>query len=123
MEVSEKLVYLKRIWGLINAKAALSIYKKMILPILEYGDILLVSIKAELKKKLQTLLNKALKCALGLDPLTSTEVTHKLAKLDKLTHRRKQHVLRLMFSQKDNPFLWKRKAKRTVGVVTRSGKN
>ena len=123
MKVSEKLVYLKRIRRFINARAALSIYKNMVLPILEYGNVLLVSIKAELKKKLQILQNKALKCALGLDPLTGTEETHKLAKLERLNHRRKQHVLQLMFKQKDNPFLWTRKKRRTVGVVTRSGKN
>ena len=66
MKVSEKL---KRICRYINSKAALNIYKNMILPILEYGDVLLVSIRADLKKKLQTLQNKALKCAVGLDPL------------------------------------------------------
>ena len=122
-KVSDKLVYLKRIRRFISSRAAINIYKNMILPILEYGNIFLVSIKAELKKKLQILQNKALKCALGLDPLTSTEETHKLAKLDRLKHRRRQHLLQIMFKQKENPFLWKRKKKRKVGVSTRSGKN
>ena len=122
MKVSEKLVYLKRIRRFINSQAALNIYKNMILPILEYGDVLLISITAGLRKKLQTLQNKALKCALGLDPLTSTEETHRLAKVDQLKHRRRQHLLQLMFAQKDNPFLWARKKKRRTGVTTRNGK-
>ena len=112
MKVTEKL---KRICRYINSKAALNIYKNMILPILEYGDVLLVSIRADLKKKLQTLQNKALKCAVGLDPLTSTEEMHLLAGLEKLKHRRKQHLLQLMYKQKENPFLWKRKKRRSVG--------
>ena len=122
--VSNKLVYLRHIRRFINSTAALSIYTSMILPILEYGDVLMVFIAASLKKKLQILQNKALKCALGLDPLSSTEETHKLAKLDKLSSRRKQHVLQLMYKQQTNAFLWKKKSKRHLGATTRSaGKN
>ena len=77
--VTDKIAYLRRIRQFINSKAALNIYKNMILPILEYGDVLLVSANSNLRKKLQTLQNKALKCALGLDPLTDTEEVHALA--------------------------------------------
>ena len=71
--VSDKLAYLRRIRRFINNRAALNIYKNMILPILEYGDVLLISAKLSFRAKLQTLQNKALKCALGLDPLTDTD--------------------------------------------------
>ena len=118
--VSDKVTYLRRIRRFINSTAALRIYKNMILPILEYGNILLISTKAINRKKLQTLQNKALKCALGLDPLTSTKDTHSMAKLDKLSLRRKHQILQLMFKQKSNPSLWKRKTKKKQGLATRS---
>ena len=41
--VSDNITYLRRIRRFINCKAALSIYKIMILPILEYGDVLLIA--------------------------------------------------------------------------------
>ena len=119
--VSDKIVYLKRVRRFINATAALNIYKNMILPILEYGDVLFLSLKGAVRKRLQTLQNKALKCALGLDPFTGSEEVHRLAKLEKLEVRREQHALHLMFKQRDNPFLWKRKKQRRAGVSTRSG--
>ena len=118
--VSDKIIYLKRIRRFITATAALSIYKNMILPILEYGDVLMLSLNVNLKKKLQTMQNKALKCALGLDPYTTSDEVHRLAKLDTLKVRREQHTLQLMFKQRDNPFLWKKKRVRRSGVLTRS---
>ena len=119
-KVSDKIIYLRKIRRFLNKKAALNIYKNMILPIMEYGNVLLASASAINKKKLQTLQNKALKCALGLEPLTHTEEVHKLAKLDTLSVRRQQHTLQLMFKQKNSPTLWKRKKSRRSGVATRS---
>ena len=74
--VSDKHRYLKLIRRFITSAAALSIYKNMVLPILEYGNVLLVSASVVLRKKLQ---NKALKCAIGLDPTTSSKEALKLA--------------------------------------------
>ena len=121
-KVSDKLTYLRRIRRFINNKAALSIYKNMILPILEYGDVLLLSARSTYKTKLQTLQNKALKCALGLDPLTGLDQVHERAKLETLENRRKLHILQLMHKQLGGSFLCKRKKRRKSGVVTRSAK-
>ena len=118
--VSDKIALLRRIRRFINSSAALNIYKNMILPILEYGDLLLVSARSSTRRKLQTLQNKALKCALGLDPLTSTDEVHRLARMDKLHLRRKQHIIQLMFCQQSNPFLWDRRIRRRSGISTRS---
>ena len=52
------------------------IYKHMILPILEYGDIFLHSATQKIRKKLQTLQNKALRCALGKDKITGSDLLH-----------------------------------------------
>ena len=118
--VSDKIAYMRRIRRFVNAKAALNIYKNMILPILEYGDILLCSLNINQKKRLQTLQNKALKCALGLDPFTDTEDVHRLAKLETLQVRRDLHTLQLMYKQSAFPFLWKKKRARKCGATTRS---
>ena len=63
--VSVKVYQLRKIRHLLTKKAALMICKNMILPILEYGNILMMSATKENRKKLQTLQNKALKCAIG----------------------------------------------------------
>ena len=59
--IAAKNAQLKRIRRYITEKAALLIYKKAILSIMEYGDIYLISAKAELKRRLQVLQNRALK--------------------------------------------------------------
>ena len=82
----------------------------------------MISIKSEMKKKLQILQNNTLKCALGLDQLTETIEVHRLAKLEKLGQRRKEHVLQLMFKQMEQPLSWEKKIRRRSGVNTRSGK-
>ena len=91
----------------------------MILLILEYGDVLLTSVNATVKKRLQTLQNKALKGALGLDHFADTTKVHCKVKSDKLCMRRKQHIIQLKYKQRENPFLWKRKASRRRGARTR----
>ena len=45
---------------------------------------------------------------------------HERAKLEKIKIRRKQHLLQLMFKQKERPFLWKNKRRRRSGAVTRN---
>ena len=88
-KVSDKLYQLRKVRQYLTHKAALLIYKNMILPILEYGDIYMTSASKENKKKLQTLQNKALKCALNKQPRYDTKELHKEAKISKLKTRRK----------------------------------
>ena len=96
-KVFGKVLRLRKIRSFITGRAALLIYKNMILPILEYGDIYLSSATKELNKKLQTLQNRALKCALGKDKYFRTAPLHREARLDKLKVRRHRHVLIHMF--------------------------
>ena len=95
--VSDKLYQLNKIRYCLNTKAALLIYKNMILPIMEYGDVFAVSTTLEIRKKLQKLQNRGLKIEHGKDKLYNTNKLHEEAKLDKLKWRRKQHLGRLMF--------------------------
>ena len=87
-KVSYKVYQLTKIRSFISKRAALLIYKNMILPILEYGDIFLHSAPKAIRKKLQVLQNKALKCALSKDKLFDTDELHNEAKLLRLKDRR-----------------------------------
>ena len=101
--VSAKVYQLKKIRKLLTKKAALLIYKNMILPIMEYGDIYMTSATQDNRKKLQKLQNKALKCALEKDKRFNTNLLHDEAKIHKLKHRRKTHLLQHMYQISTTP--------------------
>ena len=82
--VSDKIYQLRKLRSFLNNKAALLVYKNMILPILEYGDVFFSSTILKTRKKLQTLQNQGLKCALNKDRLFNTNLLHSEAKLQKL---------------------------------------
>ena len=115
---SSKLKQFQRMRGFLSTKAALLVYKCMLLPILEYGDIFLSATTLLNRKKLQILQNKGLRCALnkGLD--TSREILHEEARILRLQYRREQHLLNFMFDWASDPS--KLRAKPKTGVVTRS---
>ena len=121
-KVSTKIYQLTKMRPFLSKKAALLVYKNMILPILEYGDIFIHSASKKSRKKLQTLQNKALKCALSKDKLYNTENLHNEAKLLKLKDRRHVHILLHMFQLAQIPGFKLWKAYQTTGVKTRSSK-
>ena len=81
----------------LTTRSALLVYKSMMLPILEYGDIFLSATTCEIRKKLQTLQNKGLRCALNKGLQTSSSELHNKANLLALRYRREQHLLNYMF--------------------------
>ena len=95
--VSAKLKQFQRMRRFLSVKAALMVYKSMLLPIIEYGDVLLSAASQANRKKLQTLQNKGLRCALnkGLD--ISSDDLHREAGLLKLKYRREQHLLNFIY--------------------------
>ena len=116
--VSCKLKLFQRMRNFLNVKAALLVYKSMMLPILEYGDVFLSAASVAGRKKLQTLQNKGLRCALNKGMEESSDVTHLEAGLLKLKYRREQHVLNFMYDWSlDSSKLKKSPA---LGVKTRS---
>ena len=116
--VTLKLKKLRRMRSFLDTRAALLVYKNMILPMLEYGDIYLVGSSAENRRKMQTLQNKGLRCALSGDSDTSTDLLHDEAKLSKLTYRRNVHLLSHMYDQAEQGK--NLKPKRKEGIITRS---
>ena len=94
---SLKLKQLRRMRSFLDTRAATLVYKNMILPFLEYGDIFDSSSTVLNRNKLQILQNKALRCALNRDKYESVDELHADAKLLRLSYRRDLHLLSLMF--------------------------
>ena len=115
-----KLKQFRRVRTFLDMKAATLVYKNMMLPIIEYGDIFLTGATKENRKKLQILQNRGLRCALNADRYTGTGELHSEAKLMRLKFRREQHLLNFMFDQAQISGNLKRV--RTEGVRTRSSK-
>ena len=73
--VTSKLNQFRRMRNFLTVNAALLVYKGMLLPPLEYGDIFLAGATAANKKRLQVLQNKGLCCALNKDIVTTVPLS------------------------------------------------
>ena len=69
--VSHKLFLLSKIRSYISEHMAITIYKTLIVPYLDYGDVLFINASRELLNKLQRLQNKCLRICLRTHPRTS----------------------------------------------------
>ena len=92
-KVSDKVMQLKRMRMFLSSEAAVLVYKNMILPMIEYGDIFLTAASKENRGKLQVLQNKAPRAALQVDKYYDTADLHSEVGLSKLKTRREQHLL------------------------------
>ena len=112
--VMHKTMLLGKIKKYLNNDVALKIYKSMILPYMDYADVLFVNAKATDLDKLQRLQNRSLKVCLGRDRFFSTERAHREAKVPMLSDRRRAHTLNFMFKRKSaRPDLLNRREIRT----------
>ena len=116
--VTDKLKQFRKMRSFLDTKAAVLVYKSMMLPVLEYGDVFMSAASATNRKKLQVLQNKGLRCALNKGIETSNFELHAQANILKLKYRREQHVLNFMFDAAQNPKRVKTRLK--TGVSTRS---
>ena len=116
--VTGKLKQFRRMRSFLNTSAATMVYKNMILPLMEYGDIFLTGTSLTNRKRLQVLQNKGLRCALNKGRYASREELHTEADLLQLKYRRDLHMLNYMYdmSQTEGNL----RIRRTEGVKTRS---
>ncbi len=96
-----KIKLLGKVCSYIRPATALMLYKSLILPIFDYGDIIYDCISAADSRTLQVLQNMAYKFILGVPLLTSTAYIHKELDMLTLQERRTQHSATMMF-QVDN---------------------
>ena len=85
-----------RIRKFLTVKAAMMVYKGMLLSLLEYGDIFLTGVSALNRKRLQILQKKGLRCALNKDIDFSINDLHSEVLL-KLKYRKEKHLLNYMY--------------------------
>ena len=86
----------------ITEDAATKIYKTMILPYLDYGDIIFINSNQKQLKKLQTLQNRALRTCLNTRLETPIEILHQSIQIPKLNARREAHLINFMFKYRNN---------------------
>ena len=79
---------------------ALLIYKTMLLPYLDYADVIFNNSNSGDLQKLQKLQNRCLRICLGFDARFNTDRAHKLASTPFLSDRRKAHVCNFMYVRK-----------------------
>ena len=118
--VTDKLKQFRKMRSFLDTKAAVLVYKSMLLPVLEYGDVFLSAASATNRKKLQVLQNKGLHCALNKGIETSNFELHAQANILKLKYRREQHVLNFMFDAAQNPKRVKTRLKTSVSTRSQS---
>ena len=99
---SHKLFLLSKIRKYITFDAANRIYKTMILPIVEYGDVLYDGSSQKLLGKIQTLQNRGLRTVYYKQYHVPVILLHEVTGIAKLNLRRKMHLLLFMYKQKSN---------------------
>ena len=108
-----KMILLARMKKYLNNEVALLIYKSMLLPYLDYADVIFHKSNSSDLDKLQRLQNRCLRICLGHDRLFSTDRVHKLASVPFLVDRRKAHVLNFMYLRKKKTHLLNKREIRT----------
>ena len=93
---------LSKIRRYITDEAATRIYKTMILPMMDHGDVLYAGANNRLLKKLQTLQNSCLRICMYKNYHISVNNLHLLCKVQKLDVRHEMHLKLFMFKQKLN---------------------
>ena len=86
----------------ITTIAAIRIYKTMILPLIDYGDVLYDSSNSFLLKKLQTLQNRCLRICQYKNYYVSVSDVPAMCTLTRLKERRIMHLKLFMYKQKNN---------------------
>ena len=103
--VKNKLRHMRRTKKVMEEETSLTLYKQMVLPVLDYCDFVLEGAPEGLVDDLQTLQNHCLRTSLGIwDPrLISRTELHRRCKCDKLELRRNEHLLSLMYRYTRDP--------------------
>ena len=106
--VMHKMTLLAKMKKYLNTDVALLIYKAMLLPYLDYADVIFNKSNSLDLDKLQRLQNRCLRICLGQDRRFNTDRAHKLASVPFLVDLRKAHVRNFMYLRKKNTHLQQR---------------
>ena len=106
---THKIYMLSKIRRYIDVNTATTIYKTMILPVMEYGDVVYENSDLKLLDKLQILQNRALRICLNRQVHIPVILLHQECKIAKLKARRIAHLRMFMFKQKHNEMIVNRR--------------
>ena len=98
--VHHKMQLLARLKKYLINDVALNIYKSMLLPYLDYADVIFCKANTSELDKLQKLQNRCLRICMGHQRDYSTNRVHREAKVPFLKERRRAHTLNFMFKRK-----------------------
>ena len=96
-----KINLLAKVRQYLTETASLTIYKTMILPYFDYGDILFINSPKKLLNKLSQLQKRAVKICLKIGNEIPDDILLVSAKLAKLDKRRDAHLLNYMYKRKE----------------------
>ena len=108
-----KMSLLAKVKKYLNNDTALQIYKSMVLPYLDYADVIFSKANGTMLDKLQRLQNRCLKICAGFNMLHDTNQLHKSLKVPFLKDRRRAHVLNFMYNRKNKTELLNKREIRT----------
>ena len=103
--VAYKANLLGKVKKFLKNEVALKIYKSMILPYFDYGDIIYNTANKDRLEKLQRVQNRCLKICMNLDMRHDTDELHTLAEMPKLQNRRTAHINNFMYKRLSKPNL------------------
>ena len=112
--VLHKLMLLSKMKKYLRDDTAICIYKSMLLPYLDYADVIFDRALNKDISKLQKVQNKCLKVCMGKERRFSNEIVHKLASVPFLEDRREAHVLNFMYIRKSRVQLLNNREIRTM---------
>ena len=99
--INHELYMFSKIRRYLNIKSALAIYKSMILPYFDYGDIIFMSANIQEIKKLDKLHIRGLRICFKTQGRIDDIELFNLANISNLSNRRKIHLRNYMFKKKD----------------------
>ena len=99
---SHKVYTLSKIRRYLDTDTSLELYKTMIMPVMDYGDIIYAGASNVTLDKLQRIQNRALKICLNVNHYLPTILLHQEANVPNITARRSCHLANYIFSRKDD---------------------
>ena len=100
--ISHKLYLLSCIRRYINEYTATCIYKSMIAPVMDYGDIIYAGTSCENLDKLQKLQNRGLRICINESHYIPVILLHQRCTFPKLATRRTANIRKYMYKQQNN---------------------
>ena len=100
---THKAYVLSKILCYLNTQTCLSIYKSMVMPFFDYGDVLYAASNKSQLSKLQRLQNRCLRICTNSARRTNTAHLHHITKCNFLEDRRDAHLLNYIYKRRDDP--------------------